>query len=115
MILDDLFGEILTPSGQPGPLHKAYERAVEGIGHAMLGAGLVSLLGVWGLLPGMAVAVAYWWIKERGDLKRGGSWADGAEDMLLVWLGAFYGPWWWPLVILAVGGYLMVMGAIRET
>lgn len=111
MILDDLFGEILTPSGQPGPMHKAYERAVEGIGHAMLGAGLVSLLGVWGLLPGMAVAAVYWWVKERGDLRRGGDWLDGIEDALMVSLGAWYGLWWWPAVMLGCGAYLMVMGA----
>ena len=113
MIIDDLFGEILTPSGQPGPLHKAYERCVEGIGHAMLGACAVAILGGWGLAFGIAVAVAYWLVKERGDLKRGGSWADGAEDALMVCLGAFYGPWWWPLVIVAVGAYLLIMGAIR--
>ena len=31
----------------------------------------------------------------------------------MVWLGCFYGPWWWPVVVLLCGGYLMAMGARR--
>ena len=109
-----IFAEIETPSNQIGPLHAAYERATQGIGHALLGACAAVLLGGYGLAFGLAVATAYWLIKERGDLRRGGAWADGIEDALLVCIGTYYGPWWWPLVLLAVAGYLMLMGAIRE-
>lgn len=108
-----ILAELRTPSNQQGPLHGAYDRAVQGLGHAMLGAAAAGLFGGWGLAFGLAVAVAYWLAKERGDLRRGGALWDGLEDAVMVCVGTYYGPWWWPLVVLACAGYVMVMGAIR--
>lgn len=105
----DIAFEVATPSGQSGPASLAYARAVEGMGHAMLGACLAVLLSGYGLWFGLAVALVYWLVKERGDLRRGGAWADGAEDALLVWIGTYYGPWWWPPLIMVLAGYLMVV------
>ena len=108
-----IFAELATPSGQVGPLDLAYRRAVIGIGHAMLGAALVAALPGYGWPLGLALGVLYWLAKERGDLWRGGDIKDGLEDAVMVSLGAWYGPWWWPAVVLACGGYLMAMGARR--
>ena len=60
------------------------------------------------------MAVAYWLAKERGDLRRGGALWDGMEDAVMICVGTYYGPWWWPLVVLACAGYVMVMGARRD-
>ena len=101
----------MTPSTFSGPLEKAYRRAVIGLAHAMLGAALVSAMPGYGWPLGLALGVLYWWGKERGDLRRGGDLMDGVEDALMVSLGAWYGPWWWPAVMLGCGAYLMAMGA----
>lgn len=108
-----IWAEIMTPSNQVGPLDRAYRRAVVGIGHAVLGAACVAGLPGYGIWLAAGLALAYWLVKERGDMFRDGAWADGAEDTVMVALGAWYGPWWWPAVVLAGGGYLMVMGARR--
>jgi len=109
-----ILAELRTPSNQQGPLHGAYDRAVQGLGHAMIGAALAGPLGgVYGMALGFPIALAYWLIKERGDIGRGGDVRDGIEDALMVWMGCFYGPWWWPALILLCGGYLMLMGARR--
>ncbi len=62
------------------------------------------------VLPGaLAIAVAYWLVKERGDLRRRGAVLDGLEDALMVCLGAFYtGPWWWPAAVLAGAAGVML-------
>lgn len=114
-LLDLIWREINTPTGQIGPLSRAYARAMSGIGHAMLGAAAAGVLGGWGIAFGLGVAVAYWMAKERGDLRRGGAIWDGLEDATLVCIGTYYGPWWWPLVVLACAGYVMVVGAIRDS
>ena len=108
-----ILAELRTPSNQQGPLHGAYDRAVQGLGHAMIGAALAGVLGWYGLAAGLAVALAYWLAKEAGDIGRGGDVRDGIEDAIMVWLGCFYGPWWWPMLMLGCGAYLMVMGARR--
>jgi len=112
-VIHQIIAELKTPSGQTGPLHGAYDRAVQGLGHAMLGAAAVGLIGAWGFAAGLGIALAYWIAKEWGDLGRGGDLRDGIEDALMVWLGCFYGPWWWPMLMLGCGAYLMVMGARR--
>ncbi len=105
-----IIAELLRPSTlNAGPLNAAYTRAVIGIAHAMLGAALVPLAGPWI----MVIPLTYWLAKESFDLKRGGGLLDGLEDTLMVWLGAFYGPWWWPVLMIGCGGYLMAMGAWR--
>jgi len=108
-----IWREIETPSNQIGPLHRAYERAVIGIGHAMLGACAAVAFGGYGPPFALAVGGLYWLMKERGDLKRGGGLWDGVEDALMVTLGTYYGPAWWPPMIVATGAYLMAMGARR--
>jgi hypothetical protein len=110
-MLDLIWQEINTPTGQQGPLDAAYRRAVVGIAHAMLGAALVAPFGWYGLGAALGIALGYWLAKERGDLRRGGDLRDGLEDALMVSLGAFYGPWWWPAVMIGCGGYLMAVGA----
>ena len=110
-----IWQELETPSGQTGPLTGAYQRAVVGIAHAVLGALAASLFGVWGLGAAVVIAGIYWAIKERGDLRRGGSFWDGAEDTVMVSLGAWYtGPWWWPALILGAGLYIMAVAAWRR-
>ena len=111
--LDAIWAEINTPSGQQGPLGAAYLRAVVGMGHALLGAAFVAPLGLYGLPAAYLLGLVYWLAKERGDLRRGGDLRDGLEDAVMVSLGAFYGPWWWPAVMIGCGGYLMFMGARR--
>ena len=108
-LFDAIWDEIHNPHG--GRLAAAHARATTAGAHAVLGACAASG-GVWWL--GLAVAALYWLAKERGDLRRGGAWLDGAEDTLCVWIGTCYiGPWWWPVAVLAIMGYVMAMGAIR--
>jgi len=107
--------EIETPSNQVGPIAAAYRRATSAIGHALLGASIASLLSQWwgaGLvIMQIAVVLAYWTLKERGDLRRGGDLADGLEDAAMVGIGTFYvGPWEWPLVVLLAALYVMWRG-----
>ena len=109
--LDAIWREINTPSGQTGPLDAAYRRAVIGMAHALLGAAFAGLLGWYGLGAAYLLGLAYWLAKERGDLRRGGDVRDGLEDAVMVSLGTFYGPWWWPLVMIGCGGYLMAVEA----
>lgn len=74
------------------------------IGHALLGAVLS-----WG---GFAIAVLYWVVKERGDLKRGGAWRDGFVDTGFVAVGLLYdGSIWWPVLVFVSAG---VAALIRE-
>ena len=63
---------------------------------------LLLLSGFGGAAARLAIGIAYWVIKERGDLKRGGSWRDGLVDAGFVMYGALYGPWWWPLGVFAL-------------
>jgi hypothetical protein len=111
-ILDAMLAELARPSDlPPGPLHKAYERAVVGIGHLVLGAAIAGLLSPapWACL---ALAGVYFAIKEVGDLRRGGTLRDGVEDAACVGLGLFYaGQWFAPGAAILIGGYLMWRGA----
>ena len=105
---DDLWRDLMEPSeGTP------YSRAVIGAGHALVGAAIVSLLPDWALVAAsvrVLVAVLYWTLKEAGDLRRGGDLRDGLEDAAFVWLGAYYGPWWWPILILGAMGCVGLTG-----
>ena len=112
----DIWDDLLTP-GSDGSA--GYRRAVIGIAHAMLGAAMAAPLMAWGgpeaalIAPALraAVALIYSLVKEAGDLRRGGTLADGIEDTIFVHLGTFYGPWWWPLCMLAAGGAVWAFGA----
>ena len=118
-ILDAMLDELNRPSTTaPGPLHAAYERAVIGIGHLVLGGAVAGLLwpitGWADAIGRLTFGAAYWGIKEAGDLRRGGTIADGVEDAALVACGLFYaGQWWAPGAALIIGGYLMWRGASK--
>ena len=115
-----LAAELARPSTlPPGPLHAAYERGVIGMGHAVLGGLLASLVApewaAWGAVARLAVVAFYWAAKERGDLQRGGTLADGLEDTACVGLGCLYaGPWYVPGAVLALGGWLIWRGYVRR-
>lgn len=117
-----VLAELARPSDlPPGPLHAAYDRAVIGIGHAVVGAALAfplawadGTIGVAALIVARgALAWGYFLAKETGDLRRGGGLRDGIEDTVLVWFGTMYGPAWWPVALLGIAGYLMLAGAAK--
>lgn len=112
-VLNTIWKEINTPTGQVGPLSAAYGRAMGGVGHAALGALFCAPLGVWGLAFALVMALAYWLTKERGDLRRGGRFWDGVEDAICVSLGAWYGVVWWPGAVLLAAGIIMLSAAVR--
>ena len=105
--------ELATPSGQVGPLPGLHHRATTAGGHAIVGAALTAPFGAWGLGSGIILAALYWLLKERGDLTRGGAVWDGLEDTVMVAFGAWYGAAWWPAMICAAMGYIMLTKAIR--
>jgi hypothetical protein len=113
VIFNTIIKELSTPSGQMGPASDAYLRAVVAGGHALLGAAICAWFGWWGLAVAVPLAVAYWWVKERGDLLRGGAFWDGLEDTVMVSIGAWYGVVWWPLVVLCCMGYIMAASIVR--
>jgi hypothetical protein len=106
-----IWDELARPSTlPPGPLHGAYERAVIGMAHMVIGAALASLVAPeWasGAATARLVAAVYWLAKERADLKRGGTLADGLEDTACVGIGAWI---WSPWVALALGLWLFWRG-----
>lgn len=112
--LDIIWQELETPTGQVGPLDAAYRRAAGGVWHSVLGALVCAPLGLWGILPGAALAGLYWLLKERRDISAGGSRWDSAEDAVMVGLGAWYGVAWWPALICGAGLYIMAAAAWRR-
>ena len=90
--LSTLWADIWTPSAPDEP---PYARMVISLAHAVLGAAGAVLLPAWAVL-------ALYLVKEVLDLRRGGSWRDGAWDTAAVALGTFYGPAWWPVAALAL-------------
>lgn len=61
----------------------------------MAGFGAISL--PWAL----ALGLLYWVVKETGDLRQGGDFADGWIDAGFVVFGLLYtGQDWWPLALL---------------
>lgn len=113
-MLNLFLDELLTPTGQQGPLKAAYDRAASGVWHAVLGAVFCGAFGWWGLGPAFAVALVYWLLKETGDLRRGGKFWDGIEDAICVGLGLWYGTGWWPLMICLMGAVIMVSAGARH-
>jgi hypothetical protein len=114
--------ELLRPSTLPNDATALdYHRGVIGMTHALVGAGLVAIIGAdpqgWALAMSLRLGIGaiYYLVKEVGDLRRGGQFWDGAEDALMVTLGSWlWGNPWWPLVILVVGLALMISGALRR-
>jgi len=110
-----VWDELMTPSAASGGRGlRAYARGGAFVWHAVLGAAIATLL-VW-LFPGAApvlpgiIALGYWLAKELPDLGRGGTLSDGIEDAAAVWIGALYGPWWWPFTVCLAGGFAMLAG-----
>ena len=106
---DALWREINSPEG--GTFLPEYTRAVTFGGHVLLGACFAGL-GMWWV--GFPIAAAYWLVKEAGDLRRGGKWWDGIEDMAGVWLGSLYGPAWWPLATFGMVAAIFVTAVWRR-
>lgn len=105
-----IVGELLTPSNDQTP----YVRGVIAVAHAILGAALIAPFGVAGAFAAGILGGAYWLIKERGDLARGGAWRDGLEDALFVSMGAFYGFAWWPILVLSFSGLIMIIAEAKK-
>lgn len=95
-----IWAAIRTPSR---PDEAAYDTLVISLAHAVLGAALAALtapLAVAGAVGRAALPVLYWFLKERGDLRRGGGLRDGLWDTAAVALGLAYGAAWWPAAAL---------------
>lgn len=96
-----IWREIATPSlASEAP----YLRLMLAIAHACLGAALMEISAVAGLSAAAArgfVPATYWLVKERADLRRGGSLRDGLTDAAFVASGALSGAAYWHLGILA--------------
>lgn len=109
-----LIAELETPTGMKGPLDEAYLRAAGGVWHSVLGAIACAIFsGAWGLALALPLALIYWAVKERQDLRRGGDFWDGIEDAMMVGFGAWYGVWWWPIVLCAAGVVILLSAAWR--
>lgn len=93
-----IWREMMTPSTRA---ERPFTSLLIAVAHAVLGAAL------WPLAAGIVAGVRlggpalYWLIKERADLKRGGSVRDGLIDAGFVGLGTFYGAAWWPVAVLS--------------
>lgn len=111
-LIDRIWQQIEEPDSAAVP-SRAYIRAVIAIGHAMLGAAVCAWFGAWGLGLAVPLALVYWLAKERGDLTRGGTFWDGAEDTVMVSLGAWYGAVWWPALVIVSAGYIMAVATWR--
>lgn len=113
-LLDLIWQELNTPTGQTGPLSRAYQRGAGAAWHVIFGAAVAWPMGQYQWAFGLAIAVLYWLVKEAGDLRRDGSAWDGLEDAACVYLGTFCGPWWWGAVALVATAYVFVMGAVHD-
>lgn len=81
-----------------------YLRLLLAIGHAMLGAALFEIAPAAGLSAAAAraaIPALYWAVKERADLRRGGSLRDGATDAAFVASAAWAAAPLWHVTVLA--------------
>lgn len=100
-----VIAELFVPSEKDETPYKAL---VIGISHAMVGAALITMLPLFmgsASVIGLAIArlligIGYWFLKESGDLKRGGILFDGLKDAAWVFLGGWYGENFWPQLVL---------------
>ena len=100
MTIKDLIAAVLLEASIPSrPDQTPFAWGQSQIGHALLGAMLgtpIVLLGLWASFPtaalfalsALSVGPAYYVLKERGDLTRGGGRADGISDTIYVAWGA---------------------------
>ena len=99
--------ELFVPSEKD---ESPYTALVIGIGHAMVGAAIITMLpanlgaaSVIGLtIARFTIAIFYWLLKESGDIKRGGNFLDGLKDSAWVLLGGWYGATFWPQLVLFI-------------
>ena len=105
--------ELFTPSNKSGPAHESYDRSAQGVYHMVLGAGLcfASIFLTFPFHPfitPLIIALLYY-SKEIIDLKNDGNFADGLEDTICVFVGAFaYSLAYWPVIFLAIGIALFI-------
>ncbi len=105
----NVIADLATPGvGSP------YMRGVIGSAHALVGAAMMSFLGVAGVAWAVCLGAAYWLIKESGDVRRGGASRDGIEDALFVCMGALYGHPGWPVAVLLTAFGVMVLAEMRR-
>ena len=108
MTLRRLWAILATPSPADEPPHTRaavaawHSIAALPVGMALSGVGWLGPVGLWAL-----VFAAYWLLKERGDLRRGGYWQDGIQDSTAVATGAWVGQQvpadlWWPILVLQI-------------
>ncbi len=97
--LRELWRAILTPSPADEP---AYDRLVISAAHAVLGAALAVLFAPLTVAAAILRPVLYWLLKERRDLRLGGSFRDSLWDTAAVTLGLGYGTPWWPFAALVL-------------
>lgn len=105
-----IWREIVQPSR---PNEAPYLRLLIALGHGVLGAALFELSALWGFGVGLAralIPLAYWLLKERADLRKGGSVVDSIFDALFVLSAAWlYLPIWHVMLIAGA----TVVAAIR--
>ena len=86
-MLEGLIREFRKPSPRKQDPH---HRGATGVWHSLLGAQAASAVFSFsglGLICATVFVAAVYWVKESGDLSRGGSWWDSVEDALFVALG----------------------------
>ncbi|MDH5796940.1 MAG: hypothetical protein OEZ19_00105 [Paracoccaceae bacterium] len=110
----DAIRRVIAELKKPGYGGSPYIRGIIGIAHSVVGAAMAEFFGVYGTGAALGIGAGYWYLKERGDLRRGGAWKDGIEDAIFVAIGAWYGTPWWPIAILAVGFAVMVRAEARR-
>lgn len=112
--LRSIWREIVTPSLADEP---PYTILLIAIAHAVLGASLAMIdAGLPVAVARAAIPLAYWLLKERGDLKRGGNVVDGLVDTAFVAFGAIYaGQPWWPASVLALAALAALILPSRRT
>ena len=93
-----LWATILTPSARD---EDGYTWACIFLGHAVLGLAIGQAFGAEAAGSRALLAAVYWLVKERGDLRRGGSLLDGAADALALWAGAYMAERWVAVMVLA--------------
>lgn len=113
--LRDLTKELWTPTALEtnSPMQMLYRKAVVAIAHGVLGAGLTSLLVMFGLpfaFSAVIVGVLYA-AKEAMDLGKAAYWKDSVLDTAATSLGiVLYSSTMLPLVLLAMGLIIFLVG-----
>ena len=115
-IIRDFFKEVFTPSSSgAGRFHQQYDRAVVSMAHGVLGAAIVILAGLIGMVVPVALVVAVYALKEAVDIWNGGKFADSVEDTVSTAIGAMCaGMAALPVILLAMGAIIMIIAIARS-